>query len=88
MAAQSGQPCLAMKPAHSTWVRPATEPTEKSNSPQTSGIMMARARMPITAWLPRTFVMFAEVGNVRRVFDQMLKKMNVSTNSTRARTSR
>ena len=78
-----------MNPAHSTWVSPATGPTEKSNSPQTSGIMIARARMPMTAWLPRTFLMFAEVGNVADVFDQVLKKMNIDHEQhRRARTSR
>ena len=63
-----------MNPAHSIWATPAIGPTEKSNSPHTSGIMMASARMPMMAWLPRTFLMLAAVGNVSDVFDQVLKK--------------
>src|SRR6476646_3917394 len=51
-ASASGMPSRAMKPAHSTWVSPAADPTEKSNSPQTNGKMMAIAKMPMTAWLP------------------------------------
>ena len=66
MAAQTGQPFLTMNPAASIWQSPAADPTEKSNSPHTSGIMMARARMPITAWLPRTFEMFAELRKLAR----------------------
>src|SRR6185295_4866310 len=81
MAAQTGQPFLTMNPAASIWQSPAADPTEKSNSPHTSGIMMARARMPITAWLPRTFEMFAEMRKLAPVFDHVLKKMNVTANS-------
>src|SRR5581483_10678691 len=74
IASQTGQPSLDMNPAQRTWESPAIEPTEKSNSPQTSGTMMARASSPITAWLPRTFLMLVDVGNVPEVFDQKLKK--------------
>ena len=45
-ASTTGMPRRAMKPAHNTWTSPALLPTENSNSPQTSGIMMARARIP------------------------------------------
>jgi hypothetical protein len=46
MASTTGMPRRAMNPAQRTWVSPALLPTEKSNSPQTSGIMMASAKMP------------------------------------------
>ena len=80
MARPTGQPSRAMNPAHSTWVRPAIEPTEKSNSPQVSGMMMAMARMPMTAWLLSTFLMLALVGKVLDVLDQKLKNTNVRAN--------
>ena len=46
MAKGTGSTSRAMNPATRTWISPALFPTEKSNSPQTRGIMMARARMP------------------------------------------
>ena len=68
-------PKRAMNPAQSTCASPATGPTEKSNSPQTSGNMIASESTPSTAWLPRTFLMFADVGNVPDVSPQRLKKI-------------
>ena len=71
-----------MNPAANIWVKLWIGPTEKSNSPQTSGMMMASARMPTMAWLPSTFWMLSIVRNVLRVLPHVLKKANTTTNST------
>ena len=81
-ATPTGMPKRAMNPAQSTCASPATGPTEKSNSPHTSGNMIASESTPSTAWLPRTFLMFADVGNVPDVSPQRLKKTKTAMNTS------